>query len=167
MLLRPLRDTVLAPLVALLPLLAAGAVQADAPAPDFTLPVLGGKPLRLGEQRGHVVLVNFWASWCGPCRLEMPQLERLHQSYQRAGLVLLGINVDDDPQRAGDMARRQGIRFPVLLDTDKAVVRRWDLGSMPATVLIDREGRVRHVHRGWHDGLDATYERQIRALIRE
>lgn len=142
-------------------------VQADAPAPDFTLRQHGGGALRLGEQRGRVVLVNFWASWCGPCRLELPQLNRLHDAYRGAGLVLLGVNVDEDPAAAAAVARRQGLRFPVLLDSDKAVVRRWDLGSMPATVLIDRDGRVRHVHRGWRDGLDATYERQIRELIRE
>lgn len=157
----------LASLLALLSFGARTAVQADAAAPDFTLKTLAGPPLRLGEQRGHVVLVNFWASWCGPCRQEMPQLNRLHDTYRGAGLVLLGVNVDDDPQRAADIAQRQGIRFPVLLDSDKAVVRRWDLGSMPATVLIDRDGRVRHLHRGWHDGLDSTYERQIRALIKE
>jgi peroxiredoxin len=157
----------LASLLALLSFTARGAVQAEAAAPDFTLRTLGGAPLRLGEQRGRVVLVNFWASWCGPCRQEMPQLNRLHDAYRSAGLVLLGVNVDDDPQRAAEVAQRQGIRFPVLLDSDKAVVRRWDLGSMPATVLIDRDGRVRHLHRGWRDGLDATYERQIRELIKE
>lgn len=146
---------------------APAAVQEDAPAPDFTLPTLQGRPLRLGEQRGHVVLVNFWASWCGPCRLELPQLNRLHERYAGAGLVLLGINVDEDPARAAQAAQRLGIRFPVLLDRDKAVVRRYDLGSMPATVLLDRDGRVRALHRGWRDGLDTTYERQIRALIQE
>jgi peroxiredoxin len=130
-----------ASLLALFPLLGRAGVQADGSAPDFTLRTLGGAPLRLGEQRGQVVLVNFWASWCGPCRQEMPQLNRLHDTYRSAGLVLLGVNVDDDPQKAADMARRQGLRFPVLLDSNKAVVRRYDLGSMPATVLIDRDGR--------------------------
>jgi peroxiredoxin len=164
---RRLPRVCVAGLLALLPFGPRAAVQADAVAPDFTLRTLSGPPVRLGEQRGRVVLVNFWASWCGPCRQEMPQLNRLHEAYRGAGLMLLGVNVDDDPRRAADVARRQGIRFPVLLDTDKAVVRRWDMGSMPATVLIDRDGRVRHLHRGWHDGLDATYERQIRALIKE
>jgi peroxiredoxin len=140
---------VVAALSSLSPLAHAG-VQADTAAPDFTLRTLQGPAMRLGEQRGHVVLVNFWASWCGPCRQEMPQLNRLHDAY-----------------RSADAARRQGIRFPVLLDSDKSVVRRWDLGSMPATVLIDRDGRVRHLHRGWHEGLDQTYERQIRELIKE
>ena len=153
--------------LALFSLAARSAVEADKAAPDFTLKTLQGPAMRLGEQRGQVVLVNFWASWCGPCKQEMPQLNRLHDTYRNAGLMLLGVNVDDDPRRAADVAQRQGIRFPVLLDSDKAVVRRWDLGSMPATVLIDRDGRVRHLHRGWRDGLDATYERQIRELIKE
>jgi outer membrane beta-barrel protein len=156
-----------ASLMALFPLLGRAGVQADGSAPDFTLRTLGGAPVRLGELRGKVVLVNFWASWCGPCRQELPQLNRLHDTYRSAGLALLGVNVDDDPQKAADVAQRQGLRFPVLLDSNKAVVRRYDLGSMPATVLIDRDGQVRFLHRGWHDGLDATYERQIRELIKE
>src|SRR5262252_4517486 len=67
-----------------------------APAPDFTLRTLDGQKLRLGEQRGRVVLVNFWATWCGPCRQEMPHLDRLYQKYKASGFVLLGVNVDDD-----------------------------------------------------------------------
>jgi len=154
-------------LVALLSLAARAAVQTAAPAPDFTLRALQGPLLRLAEQRGRVVLINFWASWCGPCKQEMPHLNQLHDKYRSAGLMLLGVNVDDDPRKASEVAERWQIRFPVLLDSDKRVVRRYDLGSMPATVLIDRDGRVRHLHRGYRDGLEATYELQIRELIKE
>ncbi|WP_234414092.1 TlpA disulfide reductase family protein [Ideonella sp. A 288] len=143
------------------------AVQTDTAAPDFTLRTLDGPALRLAEQRGRVVLVNFWASWCGPCRQEMPQLNRLHDKYRAAGLVLLGINIDDDPRQAAALKERYELRFPVLLDTDKAVVKRYDLGAMPATVLIDRDGRVRRLHRGYRDGLELTYDQQIRELIKE
>lgn len=146
---------------------AQAAVEPLAAAPDFTLRQSGGTPLRLAEQRGRVVLVNFWASWCGPCRQEMPHLNRLHEQYRSAGLVLLGVNVDEDPAKAADAASRWPVRIPVLMDSDKSVVRRYDLGSMPATVLIDRDGRVRHLHRGYRDGYERTYERQIRELIKE
>ncbi|MBL0150728.1 MAG: TlpA family protein disulfide reductase [Ideonella sp.] len=138
-----------------------------AAAPDFTLRALTGPTLRLAEQRGHVVLVNFWASWCGPCRQEMPQLNRLHDKYRAAGLVLVGVNIDDDPRLAAEVVTRYQLRFPVLLDTDKAVVKRYDLGAMPATVLIDRDGRVRQLHRGYREGLELTYDQQIRELIKE
>ncbi len=146
---------------------ARAAATVQAPAPDFTLRSTEGRNLRLHEQRGQVVLVNFWASWCGPCRQEMPHLNRLHDAYRRAGFVLLGVNIDEDAALAATTAARWGLRFPVLLDTDKTVVRLYDLGSMPATVLIDRDGRVRHLHRGYRDGVESLYEQQLRELVKE
>lgn len=146
---------------------ASAAVTVQAPAPDFTLRNAEGRNLRLKEQRGQVVLVNFWASWCGPCKQEMPHFNRLHDKYRSAGFVLLGVNIDEDAQLGAATAGRWGLKFPVLLDTDKTVVRQYDLGSMPATVLIDRDGRVRHLHRGYREGVEATYEQQIRELVKE
>ena len=149
----------------------AGAAQAvvtvSKPAPDFTLRGADGSNLRLAEQRGQVVLVNFWASWCGPCKQEMPQLNRLYDKYRGAGFVLLGVNIDDDARVGAATAARWGVKFPVLLDADKTVSRLYDMGSMPATVLIDRDGRVRYLHRGYREGVEEAYERQIRELIKE
>ena len=145
---------------------AAATMAPAAPAPDFTLHSLGGPNLRLREQRGRVVLVNFWATWCGPCRQEMPQLNKLYEKYRGAGFVLLGINVDDDARHAADLAAKLGLKFPVLLDTDKAVSRLYQLSSMPSTVLIDRDGRVRHVHRGYLSGYEDLYDKQILELLK-
>jgi peroxiredoxin len=142
-------------------------VAPSMPAPDFTLKSAEGGNLRLGELRGRVVLVNFWATWCGPCKIEMPHLNRLYEKYKGAGFVLLGVNIDEDPKQAIALATRMGLKFPVLLDTDKTVSRLYDLGSMPATVLIDREGRVRHLHRGYREGYELTYDQQVRALLKE
>lgn len=136
-------------------------------APDFTLPSLNGPNLRLQEQRGRVVMVNFWATWCGPCRVEMPHLQRLYDKYRASGFVLLGVNIDEQPASAAALAAKLGLSFPVLLDTDKKVSRLYDLSTMPSTVLIDRDGRVRHVHRGYRDGYEQTYDTQIRELLRE
>ncbi|MCW5609183.1 MAG: TlpA family protein disulfide reductase [Rubrivivax sp.] len=146
---------------------AAAALVPQAPAPDFRLPMPDGRNLRLAEQRGQVVLVNFWASWCGPCRQEMPHLNRLYDKYRSAGFMLLGVNIDDDPKHGAATAARWGVNFPVLLDATKTVTRQYDLGSMPATVLIDRDGRVRYLHRGYREGVEQTYERQIRELVKE
>jgi len=146
---------------------ASAAVQPSATAPDFTLRSVGGANLRLAEQRGQVVLVNFWATWCGPCRQEMPHLNRLYDKYRSAGFVLLGVNIDDDPRAAADLAAKLGVHFPVLLDTDKRVSRAYDMSAMPATLLIDRDGRVRHIHRGYRDGVERTYEEQVRGLLKE
>lgn len=143
------------------------AVAPSMPAPDFTLRSAEGGNLRLGELRGRVVLVNFWATWCGPCKIEMPHLNRLYEKYRSAGFVLLGINIDEDPKQAVALATRLGLKFPLLFDTDKAVSRRYALDSMPGTVLIDRDGKVRHVHKGYREGVEATYDAQVRALVKE
>jgi peroxiredoxin len=148
---------------------ASAAIPAIAPAaaaPDFTLRTMSGPNMRLAEQRGRVVMVNFWATWCGPCRQEMPQLDRLYQKYKSSGFVLLGVNVDDDTQKAADIAAKLGVSFPVLLDTDKAVSKLYDLSTMPSTVLIDRDGKVRYVHRGYLTGYEDNYDKQIRELLK-
>ena len=142
-------------------------VAPSAPAPDFTLRRLDGPNLRLQEQRGQVVLVNFWATWCGPCRQEMPHLNRLYEKYRPSGFVLLGVNIDENERAAAELATRLGLKFPVLLDTDKRVSRLYDLHAMPATVLIDRDGRARFLHRGYREGMEQTYEQQIRDLLKE
>ena len=148
---------------------ASAAIPAIAPAaaaPDFTLRTMSGPNMRLAEQRGRVVMVNFWATWCGPCRQEMPQLDRLYQKYKSSGFVLLGVNVDDDTRKAADVAGKLGVSFPVLLDTDKAVSKLYDLSTMPSTVLIDRDGKVRYVHRGYLTGYEDNYDKQIRELLK-
>ena len=142
------------------------AVQLASNAPDFTLKSVAGANLRLQEQRGQVVLVNFWATWCGPCRQEMPHLNRIYDKYRSLGFVLLGVNIDDDPRAAAALAAKLGVKFPVLLDTDKTVSRLYDLATMPSTVLIDRDGKVRYLHRGYLAGYEDTYDKQVRELLK-
>ena len=142
------------------------AIAPAAAAPDFTLRTMNGPNLRLAEQRGRVVMVNFWATWCGPCRQEMPHLNRLYEKYRASGFVLLGVNVDDDTRNAAELATKLGLKFPVLLDTDKGVSKLYDLSTMPSTVLIDRDGKVRYVHRGYLTGYEDTYDKQIRELLK-
>jgi peroxiredoxin len=147
--------------------LASAATAVGTAAPDFTLRALSGPNMRLQEQRGQVVLVNFWATWCGPCRKEMPHLNRIADKYKSSGLVMLGVNVDDDVRNAAEVAAKLGVRFPVLLDTDKKVSRLYDLNAMPSTLVIDRSGRVRYLHRGYQDGYEDLYDKQIRDLLKE
>ena len=143
------------------------AISPSATAPDFTLRKADGGNLRLQEQRGQVVMVNFWATWCTPCRVEMPHLNRLYEKYRSAGFLLLGVNVDDNTATAMNAIASWGVRFPVLLDAEKKVSRLYDLNSMPSTILIDRDGTVRYVHRGYRDGYEAAYEKQLRELLKE
>ena len=145
---------------------ASSAIAPQAAAPDFTLHAMGGSNLRLKEQRGRVVMVNFWATWCGPCRQEMPQLNRLYEKYKSSGFVLLGVNVDDDVAKAAELAAKLGVTFPVLLDTEKTVSKLYDVSTMPSTVIIDRDGKVRYVHKGYLTGYEDTYDKQVRELLK-
>ena len=165
--LRRVMRSLLSAVLACAAVLPAAAVAPASMAPDFTLRTMGGPNLRLQEQRGQVVLVNFWATWCGPCRKEMPHLNRLYEKYRGSGFTLLGVNVDDDARNAVELAGKLGVKFPVLLDTDKKASKLYDLSAMPATVLIDRDGRVRYVHRGYLDGYEDTYDKQIRELLKQ
>lgn len=137
------------------------------PAPDFALKSSTGENLRLSEYRGDVVMINFWATWCGPCRQEMPLLDQLYTRYERVGFNLLGVNIDDDSNRAMDMIRELGVNFPVLFDARKEVSKLYDVDAMPVTVLIDREGNVRYVHQGYKPGYEEKYLDQVRSLLRE
>ena len=140
---------------------------AGKPAPDFALKSSTGENLRLSEYRGDVVMINFWATWCGPCRQEMPLLDELYSRYERVGFNLLGVNIDDDSNRAMDMIRELGVNFPVLFDARKEVSRLYDVDAMPVTVLVDREGTVRYVHQGYKPGYEEKYLDQVRSLLRE
>lgn len=137
------------------------------PAPDFALKSASGENLRLSEYRGDVVMINFWATWCGPCRQEMPLLDELYSRYQRVGFSLLGVNIDDDSRRAMEMVEELGVGFPVLFDESKEVSRMYQVEAMPVTVLVDRDGTVRHVHHGYKPGYEEKYLTQVRALLRE
>lgn len=140
---------------------------AGKPAPDFALKSSTGENLRLSEYRGDVVMINFWATWCGPCRQEMPLLDELHSRYERVGFNLLGVNIDDDSNRAMNMIRELGVNFPVLFDAQKEVSRLYDVDAMPVTVLVDRVGNVRYVHQGYKPGYEEKYLDQVRSLLRE
>lgn len=146
-----------------------GSARAALPAgnaPDFTLRTTAGANLRLQEQRGQVVMVNFWATWCGPCKIEMPHLNRIYEKYRASGFQLLGVNIDDDPRNAVATASKLGVSFPVLLDGDKRVSKLYDLSTMPTTLIIDRDGRLRHLHRGYREGYELTYDQQVRDLLK-
>ena len=136
-------------------------------APDFALKSSTGENMRLSEYRGDVVMINFWATWCGPCRQEMPLLDDLYQRYSRVGFNLLGVNIDDDSRRAMQMIEELGVNFPVLFDASKQVSEMYDVDAMPVTVIVDREGTVRYVHQGYKPGYEDKYLTEIRTLLRE
>lgn len=148
-------------------LLPAMAAVTGSAAPDFTLKSASGENLKLSEYRGEVVLINFWASWCGPCRQEMPALDELHNRYRALGFTVLGVNVEEDSRKAREVLKDLQVSFPVLLDDRSTVSRLYDIVAMPSTVLVDRNGNIRYLHKGYQPGLEDVYLQQVRELIRE
>jgi peroxiredoxin len=121
-------------------------------APDFGLRAVNGDTISLKDYRGQVVLLNFWATWCPPCKAEMPDLEALYREHGAArGFAVLGINMQEEVGVVRAFAERQGVTFPLLLDTDGEVAtRQFAIRSLPTTLIIDREGRIRDA---WHGQL--------------
>jgi thiol-disulfide isomerase/thioredoxin len=137
--------------LALCPLaVAAGEIseRSPAPAPDLRLPDLSGRERGLAEFQGKVLLVNFWASWCSPCVEEMPSLERLADQMRGKPFALVGVNVEESRFRAMTMAQRLKLGFPVLLDAEGAVFKRWGATVLPTTYVLDAKGLVRYVAQG-------------------
>lgn len=137
------------------------------PAPQFTLPSRAGAEVSLQALRGQVVMLNFWASWCGPCRTEMPLLDQMHRRYASLGFTLLGVNVEADTRAAEHWLKDTPVSFPILFDRDSKVSKLYGVDAMPSTIFIDRQGRVRHLHRGYKAGDESDYLNQIRALLKE
>ncbi|MFC1748743.1 TlpA family protein disulfide reductase [Pseudomonadota bacterium] len=164
------KKIILASWIACLSLLIVGQAAASNfshPAPDFTLKSRSGENIKLSELRGQVVMLNFWASWCGPCRQEMPILEKLYQRYNQVGFTILGINVEADSNEALHWLKNMDVTFPILLDTMNKTSELYSVMAMPTTLLIDRDGNIRYMHKGYIPGVEDEYQQQIRALIKE
>jgi peroxiredoxin len=150
--------------------LALPALAADptgSPAPAFTLGSSAGSNVSLAQYKGQVVMLNFWASWCGPCRQEMPLLESIYKKYNRMGFTLIGVNVEPDSNAANQWLKQTPVSFPILYDKDSKVSKMYDVAGMPSTVIIDRTGKVRVLHRGYKPGDENEYLDSIRTLVRE
>jgi thiol-disulfide isomerase/thioredoxin len=133
------------------------------PAPAFELPSLDGKPVSLESAKGKIVLLNFWATWCGPCRMEMPALIALQTKYKDA-LQIIGLAVDvDDPHEVKDYVQESGITFPVAVASDAVRVQYGGIMALPTTFVLDTEGRIVQKHVGLADPL--LFELEIRALL--
>ncbi len=111
-------------------------------APTFALPDLSGRSIRLEDFRGKVVFLNFFATWCAPCREEMPTMERLYRTYKDKGLVVVAVNVREDSPTVQAFARELTLSFPILRDHDASVARSYAVRPLPVTYLIGRDGRV-------------------------
>jgi peroxiredoxin len=147
--------------------MSANALEPGQKAPDFTLKNLQGQNLNLVEQRGQIILINFWASWCGPCRKEMPVLQKLHDKYQDLGVAVWGVNVEQENQAGRDFLAGLNLSFPIFFDQTNKISETYQVEAMPTTVIVDRDGKVRYVFKGYKSGYEKKYAKAIKKLIRE
>ncbi|KZY29080.1 redoxin [Oleiphilus sp. HI0068] len=143
------------------------AEQLSGAAPDFTLKSNQGSNIRLEELKGEVVMLNFWASWCGPCRQEMPLMNDIFAKYEDLGFTILAVNVDEDSADADRFLKAVPVDFPVVYDSTSKVSEMYEVDAMPTTVMIDRDGNKRFLHRGYKPGYEEEYANQVKQLIRE
>ena len=136
-------------------------------APDFTLRSNTGANLKLSEQRGDVVMINFWASWCGPCRQEMPLLNDIYKKYKKLGFTVWGVNIEPDSSSAKKLLKDIPVSFPILFDLQNNISKAYNVTAMPTTVLVDRNGNMRYLHKGYKPGYENEYRKQIKKLLRE
>ena len=137
------------------------------PAPDFSLPTPEGKTVALTQLRGKVVFLNFWATWCPPCRVEMPSMERLYKEFKDQGLVILAIDMGESPKLVSRFMSEFRLSFPALLDVDMRVAALYRVRGIPATFLIDRNGRMVGAAVGPRDWASPEAKALIRLLLEQ
>ena len=148
---------------------AALAASSSGPAaPGFQLSGRGGKNIDLTQFKGQVVMINFWATWCGPCRQELPLLEDIYKKYKPMGFTLVGVNVEPDSKGAEAwLAKQKPVSFPIAFDTESKVSKLYKVAGMPSTVFVDRKGNFRIMHKGYKAGDENVYLTQIRSMLKE
>jgi peroxiredoxin len=140
-------------------------VKTGQPAPDFEAQTLAHQPLKLSSLRGKVVLLDFWASWCEPCKKELPLLSKIAPRLKARGIEIVAVNIDDDLGHAQSFVQEKGIRLTVVADAGKKIVGRWEPPKMPSSFVIDRHGVVRVVNGGFEAGDEAKLESQLVGLV--
>lgn len=143
----------------------AAALETGQPAPEIALQDFNGKLVKLSQLKGKVVLVDFWASWCAPCRESLPFLDKLSKSYRDRGLVVLGVNIDSDLGAARKFLKGLPVSFTVLNDPEKLVAKAYAPPTMPSSYLIDRNGKVHLVHAGFKPSDAARLDAEVKNLL--
>ena len=137
------------------------------PAPDFELRSLDGKAFRLSSLKGTVVLMDFWATWCEPCKDSAPLFQKFFDRYRKDGFNVVGVSVDSDPEGIPAFLAEHKVSYPVLLDMDNEAMRLYRVRGIPNLFLLDRRGQVRKHWIGWDDSLRPVLEKEIQALLQE
>ena len=135
-----------------------------APAPAWQLQDVDGKTVRSSDFKGKVVILDFWATWCGPCRMELPGFVELQKKYEKQGLAVIGVSVDQiSPGEVKKFAQKSGVNYPVVLADARATQDFGGIEAIPTTFVIDREGRIAKQHQGFTE--KEEFEKEIKSLL--
>lgn len=143
---------------------AKGAVKVGDKAPSFSVDSMNGAG-KAAVSPGKVIIVDFWATWCEPCKKSFPKYQELYVKYKASGLEIVAISVDDEKGGVPDFAKSHGAKFPVGWDEGHKIAERWGPENMPSAYIVDKHGVIRHVHKGYRPGEEAEIEKEIKALF--
>ena len=135
--------------------------------PDITLATLSGAPLHVADLKGQVVLLDFWASWCIPCRKSFPAVDALHRELKPRGLEVVAVNVDEQQKNADAFLAKYPHTMTVALDPRGNAARAFDLQAMPSTLIVDRAGRIRYTHQGYSEKTIGQFRSEVLQLLAE
>lgn len=152
-------------ILSVLPIFGKGSVVGSK-ATDFTLMTFEGKKVTLSKQKGKVILLDFWASWCVPCKEELPLLDNLQNVYGKKGFRVLAVNIDNKPKNALKFLEQYFIKLTSLWDENKQVVAAYDVETMPTSLIIDKEGIIRYIHSGFIPDDIHKYKEEIEILLK-
>ena len=141
------------------------ALDTPSQAPQLSLHDLDNSLRKLDDFRGKVVAVNFWATWCPPCREELPSMQRAYASYREQGFVILGVNVGETWDTVAPFLEDFALTYPILLDTDSSAMAGWNIMGLPTTYILDREGRITHRITGGRDWDDPAFRHDLELII--
>jgi peroxiredoxin len=134
-------------------------------APNFVLADIDGNRYRLSDYRGQVVIINFWATWCPPCRAEMPSMQRAWEQLEKEGILMLGINVGEDEDTIFQFTANYPVEFPLLMDLDSRVINQWPVRGLPTTFVVSPEGKITYRAIGGREWDDPDLLAMVRALM--
>jgi peroxiredoxin len=138
--------------------------QVNFAAPDFSLETLEGDTIKLADLRGQALLINFWATWCPPCRAEMPAIQQVYERYRDQGFTVLAVDLQEGNAEVAAFTEQMGLTFPILMDRDGQVFSRYRVKALPSTYFVDREGIIREVTIGG-PMTEAFIESQVTKLL--
>jgi cytochrome c biogenesis protein CcmG/thiol:disulfide interchange protein DsbE len=135
--------------------------------PDFTLESVSGAKIKLSDFRGKVVLLDFWATWCPPCRMSTPALIELNEAYKGKDLVIIGISLDEDKSQVKPFLKREGVKHTVVYGADSSIDQAYRIESIPSFFILDKNGVIRKQFSGYFPGIDREWAEEINLLLKQ